>query len=408
MIPRLAWRSIWRNRRRTLITVLSIGFGLTCAIFFIAIGEGVYTQLIDQVVRMQAGHITLENPNYRDAPAVDLWIQAPEKLRSQIESMPQVERTKMIIMGQGIARSGSGNVSATLMGIEPSVELEISPLARHMVDGRYLDDDDGPWVVIGSELAQRLKLKVGKKMVLTTNDAAGNLVDELCRVRGIFKTGSVEIDGYFIQAPIDFARRLFGLPKQGVSQLGVILRVPEAQEHVLHELQLLVAGEDIAVLPWQTVIPEIASYIKLDKGSNLIFQAILIFLILFTIFNTILMSVLERQREFAVLLALGTKPDQLRLQILMESFYLGLIGCALGLLLGGLAAWIVQVWGIDLRSFLEEGFTISGFAVSTKMHARVTPGLLFGTTGLVLVATLILSLIPMRRATRLSIVEQLR
>jgi ABC-type lipoprotein release transport system permease subunit len=408
MIVRLAWRSIWRNRRRTLITVLSIGFGLTCAIFFIAIGEGVYAQLIDQVVRMQAGHITLENPKYRDAPAVDLWIKAPELLRSQIESLPQVERTKMIILGQGIARSGSGNVSATLMGIEPSVELETSPLARHMVDGRYLNDDDGPWVVIGSELAQRLKLRVGKKMVLTTNDAAGNLVDELCRIRGIFETGSVEIDGYFIQAPIDFARRLFGLPEQGVSQLGVILRVPEAQKHVLREVQMLAAGEDIAVLPWQTVIPEIASYIKLDKGSNLIFQAILVFLILFTIFNTILMSVLEREREFAVLLALGTKPDQLRLQILMESFYLGLIGCGLGLLLGGLAAWIVQVWGIDLRSFLEEGFTISGFAVSAKMHARVTPGLLFGTTGLVLVATLVLSLIPMRRATRLSIVEQLR
>ena len=408
MIARLAWRSIWRNRRRTLITVFSIGFGLTCAIFFIAIGEGVYAQLIDQVVRMQAGHITLENPNYRGAPAVDLYIKAPDRLRSQIESLPQVERTKMIILGQGIARSGSGNVSATLMGIEPSVELETSPLARHMVEGRYLNNHDGPWVVIGSELAQRLKLGVGKKMVLTTNDAAGNLVDELCRVRGIFETGSVEIDGYFIQAPIDFARRLFGLPEQGVSQLGVILRVPEAQEHVLGEIQLLAAGEDIAVLPWQTVIPEIASYIKLDKGSNLIFQAILVFLILFTIFNTILMSVLEREREFAVLLALGTKPDQLRLQILIESFYLGLIGCALGLLFGGLAAWIVQVWGIDLKSFLEEGFTISGFAVSAKMHARVTPGLLFGTTGLVLVATLILSLIPMRRATRLSIVEQLR
>ncbi|MGD8371862.1 MAG: ABC transporter permease, partial [Syntrophobacterales bacterium] len=325
MIVRLAWRSIWRNRRRTLITVLSIGFGLTCAIFFIAIGEGVYTQLIDQVVRMQAGHITLENPKYRDAPAVDLWIKAPESLRSQIESLPQVERTKLIILGQGIARSGSGNVSATLMGIEPSVELETSPLARHMVDGRYLNDEDGPWVVIGSELAQRLKLGVGKKMVLTTNDAAGNLVDELCRVRGIFETGSVEIDGYFIQAPIEFARRLFGLPDQGVSQLGVILRVPEAQESVLSEIQLLAAQDDIAVLPWQTVIPEIASYIKLDKGSNLIFQAILVFLILFTILNTILMSVLEREREFAILLALGTKPDQLRLQILLESFYLGLI-----------------------------------------------------------------------------------
>jgi ABC-type lipoprotein release transport system permease subunit len=391
-----------------LITVLSIGFGLACAVFFVAIGEGVYAQLIDQVVRLQAGHITMENPSYRDAPAVDLWVKAPESLRSQIEKLPQVEQTKLLIMGQGIARSGSGDVSATLMGVEPSVELDTSPLVRHIIAGRYLNDDDGPWVVIGSELAKRLKLKVGKKMVLTTNDAAGNLVDELCRVRGIFETGSVEIDGYFIQAPLGFARRLFGLPEEGATQLGVVLRNPEAQESVLQEVRLMVAEQDIAVLPWQEIIPEIASYIKLDKGSNLIFQAILIFLILFTIFNTILMSVLEREREFAVLLALGTKPAQLRLQILMESAYLGLIGCGLGLLVGGLAAWAAQVWGIDLRSLLEEGFTISGFAVSAKMHARVTTGLLFGTAGLVFVATLILSLIPMHRAARLSIVDQLR
>jgi ABC-type lipoprotein release transport system permease subunit len=391
-----------------LITVLSIGFGLACTVFFIAIGEGVYAQLIDQVVRLQAGHITMENPRYRDAPAVDLWVKAPESLRSHIERLPQVERTKLIIMGQGIARSGSGDVSATLMGIEPSVELDTSPLVRHIVAGRYLNDDDGPWVVIGSELAKRLKLAVGKKMVLTTNDAAGNLVDVLCRVRGIFETGSMEIDGYFIQAPIDFARRLFGLPEEGATQLGVVLRIPEAQASILREIRLMVAEQDIAVLPWQEVIPEIASYIKLDKGSNWIFQAILVFLILFTIFNTILMSVLEREREFAVLLALGTRPAQLRFQIFMESAYLGLIGCGLGLLVGGLAAWAAQEWGIDLRSLLEEGFTISGFAVSAKMHARVTTGLLLGTAGLVFGATLILSLIPMHRATRLSIVDQLR
>jgi ABC-type lipoprotein release transport system permease subunit len=408
MIARLAWRSIWRNRRRTLITIISIGFGLACTVFFIAIAEGVYAQFIDQVVRMQAGHITMENPKYRDGPAVDIWFEAPESLRSQIERLPQIERTKLIILGQGIARSASGDVSVTLMGIEPSVELHTSPLVRHMVEGRYLDNHDGPWVVIGSELAKRLKLGVGKKMVITTNDTAGNLVDELCRVRGIFKTGSVEIDGYFIQAPIVFARHLFDLPEEGVTQLGVVLRTPQAQEAVLQKIRTMVSDHDIAVLPWQEVIPEIASYIKLDRGSNLIFQAILVFLILFTIFNTIRMSVLERQREFAVLLALGTKPLLLRLQILMESVYLGLIGCALGLIVGGLAAWAVQVWGIDLRSLLKEGFSISGFAVSTKMHARVTAGLLLGTGGIVFAATLILSLIPMHRATRLSIVDQLR
>ncbi|UCG11754.1 MAG: ABC transporter permease [Deltaproteobacteria bacterium] len=408
MIVRLAWRSIWRNRRRTLITVLSIGFGLGCAIFFIAVAEGVYAQLIREVVRMQAGHITLENPDYREAPAVDLFLRVSVPLRSRIERLPEVEQTKLIVFGQGMARSGSGNIGATLMGVEPSVEQLTSPLAKRIVNGRYLDDDDGPWVVVGSELAQRLNLDLGKKLVLTTNDVAGTLVDTLCRVKGIFETGSVEIDGHFIQTPLSFARRVYGLPENTVTQMGVVLRRPETQQYALQTIKGIVPDPTVAVLPWQEVIPEISSYIKLDRGSNLIFQALLIFLILFTIFNTLLMSVLERQREFAVLLALGTKPGQLRLQLLLESAFLGLMGCTIGLILGGLVSWAVQVWGIDLQSLLEEGFTISGFAVSAKMHARVTPDLLLNTTGLVLGATLFLSLIPMLRATRVSIVDQLR
>jgi ABC-type lipoprotein release transport system permease subunit len=257
-------------------------------------------------------------------------------------------------------------------------------------------------------MAQRLNLDVGKKMVITTNDATGTLVDSLCRVKGIFETGSVEIDGHFIQAPLGFTRTLFGLPDGAVTQMGIILHKPKAQEQVIQAVRQMVSGLSIAVHPWQQVLPEVASYIKLDRGSNIIFQALLVFLILFTIFNTLLMSVLERQREFAVLLAIGTKPSHLRFQILVESAYLGMIGCALGLFVGGLAAWVVQTWGIDLASLLEEGFTISGFAVSTKLYAQLTPGLLFSTAGLVFAATLVLSLIPMNRATRLSIVDQLR
>ena len=120
--------------------------------------------------------------------------------------------------------------------------------------------------------------------------------------------------------------------------MGIILLKPNTQEHVIQAVRQMVSDQSIAVHPWQQVLPEVASYIKLDRGSNIIFQALLVFLILFTIFNTLLMSVLERQREFAVLLAIGTKPSHLKLQILVESAYLGMIGCALGLVVGGLAS----------------------------------------------------------------------
>lgn len=408
MIIRLAWRSIWRSRRRTAITVCSIGMGLTFAIFFISLGEGMYAQMVDQVVRMQAGYITLQNPEYRDAPAVDLWIQVPEGFRRTIEQWPQVENTKMLILGQGIAKSGAGSLATAIMGVEPNVELDSSPLARNIVEGKYIDEQDNPLVVVGIEMAERLNLKVGKKMVIATNDVHGDLVEQLCRVKGIFKTGSEEMDAYVIQMPIEFARRLFNMPKRSATQMGVILRNPDNQKKVLKKVREEAGDIRADILPWQEVLPDVASYIKMDKGSNFVFQGILIFLILFTIFNTILMSVLERKREFAMLLALGTQPGKLRLQVLFESVFLGLIGCCLGMLLGGLSAYLINRYGIDMSSFMGESFNISGFAMTTKLHTKISAGIILTTAAIVFFATVFLSLIPMRHTTKFSIVETLR
>lgn len=404
----MAWRSIWRHRRRTIITVSSIGFGLACAIFLIALADGVYDQMINDAVRMQAGHITLENPGYRDAPSVDLFITNLFPLRKEIEKLPGVERTKLLISGQGVARSGAGAVGVSVMGVEPSVEKITSPLAKNIIAGDYLAEKDGSRVVIGSKLARRLKLKKGKKLVITTNDVSGKLVEELYRVRGIFETGSEEIDGYFIQMPLKAARNLYGLPPNAAIQLGVVLRNPEKQKEILQEVRKLAINKPIKGYPWQEIIPELATYVRIDRGSNLIFQGILLFLILFTIFNTILMSVLEREREFAVLLALGTKPAELKSQVLVESAFIGLIGCFIGLLFGGSIAYAIQILGWDISSFLKEGVTVSGFAFSTEMHAKVTASLLSWLGLIVFLATLLLSLIPMRRATRVRIADVLR
>ena len=132
------------------------------------------------------------------------------------------------------------------------------------------------------------------------------------------------------------------------------------------------AGRSVAVRSWQQILPEVASYIRLDRGTNLVFQCLLIFLILFTIFNTLLMSVLERRREFGVLLALGTEPGRLRLQIFFESVFLGLLGCGAGLICGGLISWLVHVHGIDMSAMLGEGVNVSGFALTSKMHTKVS------------------------------------
>ncbi len=408
MIVRLAWRSIWRNKRRTLITMTSISLGLTIAIFFTALVEGVFRQVVNEAIRMQAGHITLENPEYQTSPAVDLRIGGVENLRRRIEGIEAVEQTKLLIWGQGVANSGAGGVGVMVMGVEPSVEMKTSPLAQDIVAGAYLADSDDRMVVLGGHLAEQLKLKLGSKIVLTTNNAQGQLVEELCRVKGIFRTGSDEIDGYLIQIPATFARRVFGLGDDEATQLGVILKRPGDQAVVIDAITPMVAGKDIAVLPWQSILPEVASFIRLRRTSNGVFQGLLFVIILFTILNTLLMSVIEREREFAVLLALGTPVRQLKGQLFVESACIACLGGLAGMVLGGSLALALQIWGLDLASIMPKGVTISGFAVSTTIHANLTPPILYWIGGIVLGATLLLSFMPMRRITQVHIAETLR
>ncbi|MFH1681993.1 MAG: ABC transporter permease, partial [Candidatus Eisenbacteria bacterium] len=324
MIRRLAWRSVWRNRRRTIITVVSIGFGLAFAVILIALGEGMYEQMIDNALRMQAGHINIEHPEYRAAPAVDLFVELPPGLRERIDAMREVESARSIVSARGVARTGRGSVGVLILGVEPANERATSPVARHIVKGEYLDPEDGGRVVIGRDLADQLEVDLGEKLVLSANDAEGNLREELCRVRGIFRTGVDEVDGYILQVDIDFARRLLSLPEGSATEVAVLLENPEDQAKVLGRIRSLLEGarSSAVALPWEKVLADLAAYIKVDRASNWIFQGLLIVIVLFTIFNTILMSVLERGQEFAVILALGTPPRMVERQVMTETVFL--------------------------------------------------------------------------------------
>jgi len=408
MLIRLAWRSIWRHRRRTLITITSIGLGLTFALYFISLGEGIYSRLTDDVVRMQSGHVTLEHPDYRDAPSVDLWVDGAAELREQIQGLRGVASTKVLVLGQGVAMSSHGDVGVSVMGIEPSVEREISPLAKKIESGEFLEDDDGAVVFIGAGLAKKLHVKIGKKLVLSAASVRGEFVEELFTVKGVFLTGADEADGYLLLAPLKIIRNLYDMPEDSVTQVAVLLSGPRVKNRVLREVRTLLSGRNVAAYPWEEILPEIASYIKLDRSSNLIFQGLLLFLILFTIFNTILMSVLEREREFAVLLAVGTRPRSLQYQVLCESAFIGLIGSTVGLALGSTASIITSIYGLDLRAFFGEAITVSGFGISLVMYPKLTTFMVVGLGAIVFIATLLISLVPMRRIARVPIVDTLR
>lgn len=407
---RLAWRSIWRQRRRTFITLISIAFGLFFMIALTTFEEGVIRSVINNGAELQAGHITIEHADYRLAPAVDLVVPDAERLAEKLAALDQVRTTKLVVTGEGVARSGAGAFGIAIAGVIPEVEKESSPIAEKIVEGTYLDDGDKKRIVIGQVLAERLNLKPGKKLVIATNDVDGELVERLYRVKGIFKTGTDEVDGALVHMQLAAARELFNLPENSVTQIGLVLNNLDRMSAFLPQVEeVLTARQSLSAHPWQTIMPGLAGYVTVERSGYLIMEGFLLALVLFTILNTLLMSVTERKKEFATILALGGRGNGLRLQVFFEAMFIALLGVVIGTLLGGYLAYYYANEGLDIASFVpDENISIAGVGVDTVIYPLFSIRLLSMLGGVIFLATLILSLIPISRVTRLSIANLLR
>ena len=411
MLFKVAWRSLLRNWRRTLITISAISGGVALALFGLAFAYGSHAQIIRDAVRIQSGHITLEHPEFREAPSIDVTVRLERELRNKIEELEGVVLTKALLQGQGVAKSGSGAVGVAVMGVEPERESGVSLVARNIVSGEYLSEGERGKVIVGVGLAKKLKLKAGKKLVLGSNNVDGDVVEQLFRVKGIFKTNSPQLDGHLLQLSVADAQGFYQLTKEQYSQIGVVVEDVQSRDRVMEKVKGITASSSrgpVSVLPWEKVLTELAGMIQIDRASNWIINMTLVFLSLFTIWNTILMSVLERTREFAMMLALGTSPSMIRAQVLVESMIVGFGSVFVGLSLGGGAAFWYKVNGMDLSELMPEGITVSSFAIDPVIHADPRPEMFLWLGAGVFGATVLISYFSSRRVNNISISNVLR
>ncbi len=409
LITKIGWRSIWRNKRRTLISLFSIIIGTGIPIFFVCIAWGFYAGLIDDVARLMSGHITYEHVEYRNSPSNDIWVDDIQKINKTLNNNAEVLSTKQIVNLQGVAHTAKGSVGISLMGIEPEKEITISFLPETVIEGNYLSKEDGRWVVVGDQLAENLNISVGKKFVFTTSDIKGELVEELFRVKGVFKTGSKEIDGHFVQSDIEIARKIAGLGSDDVSQLGIIVKNPDTHESLIKDLQKSLAKNNGVFLSWQKIMPDVATTIRMDRTAISSFMIMLVVIVLFTMFSTILMSTLERKREFASLLAIGTQQKELKIQIFIETIFFGLIACPLGSLLGiGFAKWVEGYDMMNVVGGKAEDMSVGGFGMDTIITPLFSAPLILQISIFFFLAVQLLSILPIYLISRISITDELR
>ncbi len=415
-LVRLALRNLRRQARRSAITAAAMIVGGALMIFSLSIGDGGHEDWIRSGARMGSGHIAIQAPKFQKSRKIDDRLVA--SARSAAESAlrkPEVAEHTLAAVPQlavlGLASSPTGARPAQIVGVDPIAEAEFSILDDKLIDGRYLEPDDRLAAYVGSGLLEGLDLRLGSRLVLTAQDADGEIAGQLVRVVGVYRTGVPEVDQAVIHIPLATAGSWLR-SGDDVTTIAVLLdsssRVPGVSRTLERELSAELEAGNLTVLGWREAMPVLDAAVRIDDLGNYVWQGIMFGIIALGIVNTVLMSVMYRKREFGLLQALGFTPRQTGGLVISEGLILtsvsGLIGIALGLFL----TWYFFRDGLDFSFAWDEEWSFSGIAMDPVFVplfrvTRVLQSLAF----IFLIGTFA-SLYPAYRATHIDVAEAMK
>lgn len=402
----LAARNLTRNARRTLLTALAIAFGLTMMYLVITLNSGSYREMMRQGISTMAGHVVIAHPDYtREGEVHQVVAGAAQRIADTRDALPHAIVAPRIYAA-GLLSSTTGSVGVGLRGIDPEAEAQIVDLAGQVVDGAWLAPGDTRGVLIGRALAERLAVGLGDRVVFMGQGASGEMESRLFRVAGIFRSGGSELDAFLAISAIEPVQEVLGRPDT-VHQITVHL--PDARKaDAARDALLPRMPEGVAVLTWREALPELIALIEMDRVSSDIMMGIIGVIVALGVLNTVLMSVLERTREFGVLLAIGLRPRRLAALVLAEGLVLGLGGTALGVACGLIASWPIVAWGVDYTSFVGETLEMEGLVMSAVMKGAWDPTRLSNYALAAVAMTVLSAVYPALHLMRLQPVDAMR
>jgi ABC-type lipoprotein release transport system permease subunit len=410
IVFKIAWRNLWRKPRRTLLTVITISLGLALLLIFLGLGDGGHEQMIESAVRMGSGHVLVQQEGYQaqggisrlvsleEIRAVETWGQ---EMKGQFPIVHILRRTFV----SALASSADGATGVQLIGIQPLAEMQASEFEEKLIEGEFLNDDDGDWVILGQGVAHKLALELGDKLVLMAQGADSvEIRSRLVRVRGILRTGLEEQDQALALIPLGASQEFLDLGSQ-VHQIAFLMQDSRFSQELADFGQQ--RFPTLEVLSWGEALPELKEFIIVDDGGNYVMNLILFLLISFTVLNTLLMSVLERGREFALLHCLGLTPARRFVMVLVEAFFIAFLSALTGFGLGYGVHLYLSRSGLPLDIFYSGELSAAGVAFDPVMYSSLSPARIFQSMVLVFGLTLLLSVVPAWRAARSADVHSL-
>jgi ABC-type lipoprotein release transport system permease subunit len=409
MLLRIALRNLLRQRRRTLILMVTIVFSFAMLLVFTGLADGAHSAMADVGVRMGLGHVIVYPAGYREDPSLDRLIEDRGAVDAAIGKLGAgVVHVAPRIRTDGLVQAGATSIGVTISGGDPAIEPLVSHISskQALVQGGTLascghrDPGELPPALIGQELAKSLAVHVGDRIALSVRPRASKEMRlgafEVC---GVFETGVREVDSFWVEIELGEAQHLANAG-DGVTMVALLLRDAGAAGAVADRLASSLRGRAVEVLPWQEAAPELYAAISVDESGMYVFMIIIFVVVAAGILNALLMSVLERTREFGVLLALGAAPRQVIAIVLYEAIALGLASVAAGLAVGLGLDHYLATHGLDYKELFGQSVQAGGILLPDKFYAVLAPDKVVWSTVVVLGLVILGAAYPAIHAAR--------
>lgn len=402
-IIRLAWKNLWRNKSRTLITVAAIFFAVILSTIAESLKQGVFENLVKNVVGFYTGYIQVHKTGYQDEQILDNSFERTSKIESAISSSNRITTVSPRLEAFGLASSEEVTKGCMIIGISPEEENSITDLKNRMTSGNYLSDHDLS-VLLAEGLAGRLKLNVGDTIILIGQGYHGATAAGKYRVKGILKFGSPQLNDKVMYMSLPAAQEFFSAEGMITSYVLSIHSDKELDASAATIKKTI--GKNYEVMTWEELLPDIKQHIATDSNNMKVVQGVLYLLICFGIFSTLLMMMLERRFEMGMLVAIGMKRGRLIMLFIAESVLTVLIGCLIGILASiplifYLHKHPIRIGGDTAKAYERFGFEAI-FPTSTDSSIFIYQALV------VLLIGLGLSLYPMFKVIQLKPVSAMK
>lgn len=400
---KIAWRNVWRNKARSIVIILAIGFGLWGGIASTALMNGMLQQMFNSSIENQVSHIQVHNPEYTKEKRTEFVVHDADNLLAALDTNRRVVAFSARTLSSGMLATASMNSGVELFGVDPVHEDQTTHLSEHLIEGDYFESVSRNPVLIGAALADKMKLELRNRLVLTFQDMNGEIVSASFRVCGIYRTSNTRNDERIVYLKQTDMEDLIG-GEDVVNEIAILLDDIEEVHGVKEALQSQFPDNQIRM--WAEVAPELSFMREFSGISMMVLLIIILMALAFGLLNTMLMTIFERTRELGVLMSVGMSKARVFSMILLETAFLVVTGSAFGSLIGAVTVFITKKTGVDLTSMGAD--TFSDYGIDAVVYPALDDMFYVHLAILVLLTAISAAVYPAYKALSLNPAEAVR